>query len=193
MNWLPSPPTDNLYKFSAISGLWLLLGLLVFFSWLGFLQFQNAKEAKRSQAYFFAEQMEMQISARLDSINAKRPTENKLEWTPPGATLEQEQKFLQMALDNHRRTIEKNKNIFDRKSGEDLEILKSMGFYWLMPIYVFFAVGCPFFGFIGWYRKVQKPSEEAHILDCRVKEATILKIKAEIHHLSRRKRFGEER
>ncbi len=190
MNWLPSPPTDNLYKFVAISGLWLLLGLLVFFSWLGYLQFQNSKEAKRSQAYFFSERMEIQISARLDSIKANRPKENKLEWTPPDATLEQEQQFLQMALNNHRQTIEKNKDVLDRKPGEDLEILKAMGFYWLMPVYVFFAVSCPFIGFLGWYRKIQKPSEEAHGLDCRVKEITILKIEAEIRHLSRRKRFG---
>lgn len=189
MNWLPSPPTDNLYKFIAIFGLYLLLGLLAFFSWLGYLQFHSEREMKRSQAYFFSVQMESQISARLSSIKAKRLSENKLEWTPPGATSDQEQKFLQMALENHRQTIQKNKDVLNTRPGEELEVMKAMGYFWLMPIYVLFAVGCPFFGFLGWYRKIQRPSEEAHVLDCKLKEATIRKTDAEIRGLFRTKKF----
>lgn len=133
--------------------------------------------------------MESQISVRLSSIKAKRLSENRLEWTPPEATPEQEQKFLQIALENHHQTIQKNKDVLDRRLGEEFEIMKAMGYFWLMPIYVIFAVGFPFFGFLGWYKKIQRPSEKAHTLDCKLKELTIRKTEAEIRELSKSKKF----
>lgn len=185
MNWLPSPPTDNLYKFIAIFGLWLLLGLIMVFAWLGYLQFQLEKEGERAQAYFSSKRMEAQISARLASVKARRPAENKLEWMPPDISLEQEQKLIQEMLTDHKQAIEKNKDALDRKFGEELKLLGSMGFPWVMPIYMLFTVSCTLFGFIQWHRKIQKPSEEAHILDCRLKEVEIKKIEAEIRDLRR--------
>jgi hypothetical protein len=134
--------------------------------------------------------MDLKISARLSSIKAMRLSENKLEWTPPGATIDQEQKFLQVAIENHRQTIQKNKDVLDRRPGEDLEILKAAGYFWVMPIYVLLAIGCPFFGFLGWYRKIQRPSEEAHVLDCKLKETTIRKTEVEIRELYRSKKFA---
>jgi len=192
MKWLPSPPTDNLYKFMSIFGLWLLLGLVLLFAWLGYLNFQVKKEGERSQAYFISTNMELKISTRLASIKAKHFNENRLEWVLPDTGIEQEQKILQMALDNHRQIIEKNKDALNHNIDGMLEMLESMGFLWIMPIYVFLAVGCPYFGFTRWYRYIQKPSEAAHELDCRLKEATLRKIESEIRQ-SRPNKFSVTR
>lgn len=195
MKWLPSPPTDNLYKFMSIFGLWLLLGLVLLFAWLGYLDFQIKKESERSQAYFISTNMESKISTRLASIKAMHFNENRLEWILPSTGIEQEQKILQMALDNHKQIIDKNKDSLNHNIREMMEMLESMDFLWIVmiPIYVFLAVGCPYFGFTRWYRYIQKPSEAAHDLDCRLKEATLRKIEAEIRQLSPPKKFSVKR
>jgi len=179
----------------SIFGLWLLLGLVLLFAWLGYLNFQIKKESGRSQAYFISMNMESKIATRLASIKAKRFNENRLKWVLPGTSVEQEQKILQMDIDDHRQIIETNKDALNHNHniGEVMEMLESMCFLWIMPIYVFLAVGCPYFGFTRWYRYIQKPSETAHDLDCRLKEATLRKIEAEIRQLSPPKKFSIKR
>ena len=53
MKGIPSTPTDNIYKFMAISGLWFVAGFIALYIWLANTHIQLDKESLRSQSYFF--------------------------------------------------------------------------------------------------------------------------------------------
>jgi hypothetical protein len=54
MKGLPNPPTDNIYKFMAISGLWLFAGFVALYIWLVSVQIQLDKDSARLQSYSFS-------------------------------------------------------------------------------------------------------------------------------------------
>lgn len=187
MQLLPTPPTDNLYKFMAISGLWLVAGILLFMFWLVYWGFQSQIEMKHSQEYFFSVNMEREISSRINSINSGKYDENKLSWVPAGSTPEQERSFLKFGLDNHRKTIEKYKKEVE---AERIDIIEYIGEKYLIVCLSLYASVMSFFlvfGFSWWYKKVQKPSEKMHDIDYKIKQLTQDKLELEISLLRKGK------
>ncbi|RBC02804.1 hypothetical protein C3E97_008600 [Pseudomonas sp. MWU12-2115] len=183
MQWLPSPPTDNLYKFMAIFGLWLLLGLLLLFAWFGYMNFKLDEESRDNQHYYFSKNMKLDISRRLASLEANNSGENKLEWVPENSSPDQEKSFLKEALKNHEETMESTKYVLKSQTGRDLKIFEASGALWILWLYVAIAIACPYLGFKWWYKKIQLPNEAANDMELKIKEASLLKLQIEISQL----------
>ncbi|KIF61087.1 MULTISPECIES: hypothetical protein [Pseudomonas] len=182
MQWLPSFPTDNLYKLIAIFGLWLTAGLLAGMFYLSYLTYALEEETKQNIHYMNTEARISEIKKRLTSLKNNAPEENKLEWS---AVFTDEMTALQKTLEISEKNLEKPKKP-DNPINESMMGFLFSGDYW---IYIFIAayslltVTCTYFGFKLWYKKIHLPAEEQHYLDMRIKEATLLKLQVEINQI----------
>jgi len=87
---IPSAPTDNIYKFMAISGLWFIAGFIALYIWSVNTQIQLDKEILKAQSYFFSIKIERTIKKRLESIKKEEFDRNRLDWVPASYKPEQE-------------------------------------------------------------------------------------------------------
>jgi len=180
---IPSTPTDNIYKFMAISGLWFIAGFIALYIWLVNTQIQLDKESLRSQSYFFSVNMERNIKTRLGSINNEKFDENRLDWVPASYTPEQENKFLTKALENHQDTINKNKDVVDSNIGEELKLIERWDVRIAGALYIFLMVGLTWFGFSRWVTKTHIVDEELRNLERDIKLKMLLKLELEINQI----------
>ncbi|GHA95968.1 hypothetical protein ACFFLG_03620 [Shewanella indica] len=179
---IPSTPTDNIYKFMAISGLWFIAGFIALYIWLVNTQIQIDKEALNSQAYFFSVNMERKIKNRLDSIEKGKLDENRLDWVPASYTPEQEEMFLSKALENHQETIKKNKDALNSDTGEELKLVERWDVRIAGALYILFMVGLTWFGFSRWVKN-HIIDETVKTLDREIKEKSLKKLELEIQQL----------
>lgn len=133
------------------------------------------------------------MTKRLASIAEGKFSENRLDWIEPGTPIVEEERYIKAGLENHGEFIQNNKDVRPPNMSEKFQLIEALGFRWIMPLYVLLAFGCFIFGFFGWYRKVQVPSEHAHALDCKIKEATVRKLELEIHELPKSKKYSTRR
>ena len=182
MKGIPSTPTDNIYKFMAISGLWFIAGFIALYIWLVNTQIQLDKEALKSQAYFFSVNMERKIKNRLDSIEKGKLDENRLDWVPASYTPEQEKIFLSKAFENHQETIKKNKDAVNSDTGEELKLVERWDVRIAGALYILFMVGLTWFGFSRWI-KTHIIDETVKTLDREIKEKSLKKLELEIQQL----------
>lgn len=183
MNGIPSTPTDNIYKFMAISGLWLCAGFIALCIWIVNTQVQLDKERLKSQSYFFSVNMEREIENRLNSIGAGKPAENRLHWVPASYTLEQEKQFISEALKNHQETISKNKDVLESTTGEEFRLLERWEVKIFGLFYVFLMTGLTWFGFSRWVTKTHLVDEELRNIDKDIKLKSLEKTELEIKQL----------
>lgn len=183
MNVIPSTPTDNIYKFMAISGLWFVVGFIALYIWLVNTQVQLDKERLKSQAYFLSVNMERGIQNRLNAILAHKPAENRLGWVPTSWTLEQEAKILSIALENHQETIRKNKDVLESRTGEGLLLLERWDVRIAGALYISLMVGLTYFGFSRWFAKTHLVDEELRNIDRDIKLKSLEKTALEIKQL----------
>lgn len=167
----------------AIFGLWLLLGLLLLFAWFGYINFKLDEESRDNQHYYFSKNIELDITRRLASLDTKDTGENKLEWVPENFNPDQERKFLEQALKNHEETMKRTEYTLKSQTSRDIKIFEASGALWILWVYVVFAIGCPYFGFKWWYKKIQLPNEAANDIELKIKEASLLKLQIEISQL----------
>lgn len=183
MKGIPSTPTDNIYKFMAISGLWFFVGFIALYIWLVNTQIQLDKESLRSKSYFFSVNMERNINNRLSSIENKKLDENRLDWIPVSYTPEQEKKFLNKALKNHQDTIEKNKDVLDSNTGEELKLIERWDVRIAGILYIALMVCLTLFGFSRWITKTHIVDEELRNLERDIKVKTLEKLELEINQI----------
>lgn len=183
MKGIPSTPTDNIYKFMAISGLWFIAGLLALYVWLVNVQIQLDKDRERSQAYFISVNMERDIKRRLDSIEKEAFDENRLDWVPENFSVEEEKNFLTMVQKNHHETIAENKDVLDSNPGEELQLIKRWDIRLAFGVYVSLMVGLTWFGFSRWVTKTHRVEEGLRELDFEIKEKTLEKLELEIEQI----------
>lgn len=179
MTGIPSTPTDNIYKFMAISGLWFIAGFIVLYIWLANTQLQLDKESLRSQSYFFSVNMERNIKTRLASIENEKFDENRLDWVPSSYTLEQEENFLSQALKNHQDSINENKNVLDSNTGEELRLIERWDVRLAGALYIALMIGLTWFGFSRWVTKTHFVDEELRNLERDIKLKTLNKLELE--------------
>lgn len=166
MRPLPAIPTDNIYKFFAILGLWMMLGVVALLGWLIYLDFQLEDQSIASRAYYSSLNSLEDIESRLSSIEQGEFDQNKLDWMPASWDIEQEKHALTIAQDNHTETISNNKWAIETEVGEELRYLEHPVISVAGVSYVAIAVFLFYIGFKGW--KIQ-----VHDLDVELKQANI--------------------
>jgi hypothetical protein len=182
VQWLPSLPTDNIYKLIAIFGLWLLAGLLAGLLYLSYLKFTIDRDTDTSLYISRMENDLNQITRRINSLNADKPQENKISWS---AGFKDELAMLEKLQKHHQATIDEEKKSKAKPQDPIIDFIFSNDSLAKFVIvgYVTLTVVCNLFGFSLWYNKIQKPSEDQSVLDARIKEATLLKLQIEISQL----------
>jgi hypothetical protein len=185
LNGIPLTPTDNIYKFMAISGLWFFAGFIALYVWLINTQVQMDKELLRSKAYFFSVNMEQDIRVRLRSIENEKLDENRLDWVPSSFTQEQEKNFLAKALENHLESINKNKDVLHSNTGEELKLIERWDVKIVGTLYIILMVGLTWFGFSRWVTKTHRIDEELRILEKDINLKILQKLKLEINQIKR--------
>ncbi|RUR43611.1 hypothetical protein [Vreelandella populi] len=183
MKGIPSTPTDNIYKFMAISGLWFVAGFIALYIWLVNTQIKLDKEALISQSYFFSVNMERNIHNRLSSIESGEADENRLDWVPSSYTLEQEKTFISKALDNHQENINKNKDVLESNTGEELKLVERWDVRIAGALYIFLMVGLTSIGFYKWITKTHSVEEDLRNLEKEIKLKTLKKLELEIDQI----------
>lgn len=158
--FLPSPPTDNLYKFMAIFGAWALLILMVFLMGVDYLAFESKVEAQQTTAYYRAAHNVQLIQDRLAAIQAGRLNDAIVPWAPLHDGSDSEKAFLQDGLQNNQTYVTRHKDDANRDDVQtSWQILSAI--HGLFYILVFVGVGifCLVLGFYRWWR-IQRVSDD---------------------------------
>jgi len=189
---MPSIPTDNLYKFSAISGVWMLFGLLVLYGWLINLDLEIKKELRATQAYFTLGNTLKNVEKRLDTITQGKMDEARSPLIPTSFSIEQERSFLTKISKNIKSEIEKNKHFIDANSSEALEVFERTDVQVFFIVYLFFTVIFVVYGFIGWKTKLHDVELEIRKLDLETRRKMLEKLEFELKK-ERRARWSKRR
>jgi len=78
MQWLPSPPTDNIYKLLAVFGLWLIAGALTLVSIFTYLDYRFQKETREESHHSQTEQMVNDFTKRIEALEKGTPELHKI-------------------------------------------------------------------------------------------------------------------
>jgi len=191
MNPLPTPPTDNLYKFMALTGTWLMIFLLAFYAWLLNADYEIRLEGRQLQAFVSAQASLREIQVRLLAIREGRHAENIVSWVQKDWPLEQEVRILSSVAVSNGRIVDEYQKSNHGKLGEIFDRLSSMGFLWFIVPYVGGAVALTYSGYRLWYRRVQIPNESMARVELELKVASVRKLELEIKQ-TRRVRFARK-
>ncbi|MGY2293288.1 hypothetical protein ACW9H6_12180 [Pseudomonas sp. SDO528_S397] len=184
--WLPSPPTDNLYKLMAIFGMWLSAGLIAALLALSYLKY-NIDQSTDEFIYKQHVKNDIEkIKKRLASLKADKPEQNVLEWS---SGFKDEKAVLEKVLESNLETI--NSDTASKKEEllqPDNPIIKfifksNLLVYTVIVIYIPLAIFCLCFGFRRWAVRVQGPSERLNELDIELKKAALVKLQIEISQM----------
>jgi len=178
---LPSPPTDNLYKFMAIFGAWVLLILALFVMGIGYLSFKSREESQQAIAYTRSVGTVLHIQDRLDAIQAGRLNDAIVTWFFFNDTAATEKAFLRKALQNNKEYLAHHQGDAERHEAwtfwQILEATHSIVF-----ILALGGVGifCFMYGFRRWYKRVQRVSDAILLGKQTFQEMTNQKLKCEL-------------
>lgn len=169
--WLPSPPTDNLYKYAAISGLWLSLGFSLIF--VIYIKTSYSLQDYDSLLILIANDKQniKKEKDRIASLEIGKIKDNTIPgisnlFAPP-----QELLFLKnsLALDEKRETQYKQNIIKLGDPKSDWKwIQRSYLGLWL-PVSIPLSFLISFIGFRLWYLRNQKYADEILILERNIK------------------------
>lgn len=172
MNFFPTPPTDNLYKFLAILGAW---GLLISAGFIALLTHQSYLteqfETKRIK-YLQGEIWIQKVDRRIDSLKKKRVNENVIEGYSNLFRPEEELVALNKQLELAKEYRTELKEVLKKEPENYIPFLRSAGFIdWFYALLVasgvFLCVG-----FIRWMR-LQKITDDLLRLDLQLRRAEL--------------------
>jgi Ca2+/Na+ antiporter len=174
-DFFPKPPTDNLYKFMAITGTWLLSLVAVSLMFLGYMSFKIEKETNQIAHQMNYRQTIGEIDRRVLAIDEKRCNDAIISWSKEHECNDNEKKFLLRVKEVNEAHIKE----YDKQDKIDFvnvwDTAKSIGVMWVFIIFTFLGVFLFYFGFTRWYKHIQKPENEAAILDIKIKKQIIEK------------------
>ncbi|MBH3366825.1 hypothetical protein I5R92_05960 [Pseudomonas carnis] len=180
MQWFPTPPTDNLYKFFAISGLLMLGGALFVIFALAYLDYRTERETDDSLYHFSSQQNQQQFRNRITAIKNLEPKKDLIAHLSD--KLNNDLEFLTNALKVQTeidvgykaRTPDTLDLVFDFvQARETFSLVAGL-------IYIVIAACLTVFGISCWRKKVQIPGERLNELDEEIKKASLLKLQLEI-------------
>lgn len=186
MNWTPSIPTDNLYKFMAVTGLWLLIGVLMLLGWLIKLDVDIQRHSKEAQAYFSSVSMLHSIKLREGSIAAGRLEENRLPGLYRYENIKDEERFLAKAAEAQEAAVSKHAYVLDEHPGYQLILLDRWDVKAFVIAYIVLAAFLFYFGFKGWKVNLHDVEVRRRTLDLEIKEKTLERLKLDISEARRR-------
>ena len=179
MKWLPTPPTDNLYKYLAISGLWLTLGF-------SFLFVYSIKTAHSLEDYYQLSQWTYQnerniekFLKRIKSLEENKINDHKIERISEKYSPKEELIFLKKALKNTEKSHSENKEQLKELGQPELTwkwIDRAYIFIWL-PAAIPLSLALSYIGFRLWYSKSQKYTDEILLIELELKKETLKQIR----------------
>lgn len=181
MNFLPKPPTDNLYKFMAISGIWMMGFVIAFIMYLGYLNYQIEKEGIKQNSFYRTEALSIQIDDRLASISEGNLNDNIIDWALINDGSKEEISFLNNLKKAQEKKIQEYKaDPVNDEYGKQIHLAEATGLMWVIYTLIFLSVLCLWLGFRFWYTHVQKPANTLISKDIEIRNLTIEKMKLDI-------------
>jgi len=153
--------------------------LLIFSSWIGYVQYEDSENLKKWQAYINSRTMVDKISIILDCANKCAP-QTTLDWIPKNFTPAQREQFLRTALKNNQELMKKNEVYADREIGANWKLMEAVGIKWILPLFGSLGVLLFFWGFHMWKIKIQLPSDNVISLDIKIRELNLRKAALEL-------------
>jgi hypothetical protein len=172
MNWFPTPPTDNLYKFLAVLGAW---GMLFVLALLVLLSYQNYEHAEYNKklSFLYSEQSWLQkAELRLKSLKENRPGENSIPSISTSFSPKDEALFLTNAATLSRERLAELKDLTRRPPESIFPVLAAIHFDQLLLGIFPFVFGSLYFGFRQWLA-LQRISDEMLKLDLTLKRKQV--------------------
>jgi len=151
IKFLPTPPTDNLYKFMAIFGAWALLILAGFMMGIGYLGFKSRQEMQQTVAYYRTTGTIRDIQDRLAAIQAGRPKDAIVSWAPLHDGSDAEKAFLQNALKSNQAYLARHHDDLDRHDVWTFwQIFSATDGLFFILVLGGVGIFCFIFGFLRW-------------------------------------------
>lgn len=172
MNWFPTPPTDNLYKFLAIVGAW---GVIFVLAVLVLLSYQNHEHAEYNKklSFLYSEQSWLQkAELRLKSLKENRLGENSIPSISSSFSPKDEALFLANATTISRERLAELKDLARHPPENIFPFLVSIHFDQLLLGTLPLVFGSLYFGFRQWLA-LQRISDEMLRLDLRLKRKQV--------------------
>jgi hypothetical protein len=176
----------------AILGSWLMLLVIAMVMFTGYLQYDLERKAQASSNYFFSKNVIYEIQKRLDSISNKKFDENKLDWVHAFDSVEKEVVFIKPIMEGHKKRIVEYDTEKKLDYGHYFGIAKATGAVWLAILIIILAIICFWYGFTRWYKKVQKPADEALVLDNEIKNITLKTLELDLDTSTKNKAIADE-
>lgn len=170
MNWLPSPPTDNLYKFLAIIGAWgvfFVVGLLLV---LFYQNYEHAEFNKKMSSIYAEEDWNRKAESRVNSLKKGFSGENRIPEISNNFSPKEELLFLSNAMKLSSERLAQLKELTKQPPQNFFPFLASINFdRWLLGVLALAFVTF-YFGFRQWF-VLQRISDEILQLDLALKRA----------------------
>ncbi len=183
MNFLPKPPTDNIYKFAALSGTWILVLIIMYYLFLGYLNINLEKESMQVRVLFSSQSMIEKIENRLLAIKEKRLEDSILSWTTFTDGSEQEISYLNKMKKIHEEKVKKYQPLVDERKFNGIAFLVfETGAHIVFIIFIPVGVLLVWQGYKQWYIKIQKPIDRQYKYDLMIKKITIKKLELELRN-----------
>ena len=169
-----TPPTDNLWKFIAISGLWGVIFLIVLYGALSLVAAAIERDAKlQSSISDLREDLE-KIRRREIAIEGGRLNDDRIEAIPSSQSISVEKELLANLLNERKESLRLKESIPKDSVLIYFQIFAEAKLQWI--IYVGGVLACfTLFGFSRWWKYVQVPSQrrmaiELQLLEIELKE-----------------------
>ncbi|MGI9950699.1 hypothetical protein [Vibrio hyugaensis] len=186
MKFFPTPPTDNLYKFHAILGSWLVGASLVLYVLIKYVSYDLELQLADQSHHMRTERDLVKVNERLESIAKGNLEENKVSWVRGADGSPDEVAYLKQLKENFETSIQVYKDTEKIDYGRIFDIVEATDLWWIIGFLMFIAGLLFYSGFKNWYYKVQKPQDELIQLDLKIKRLTLLEMERES---KKRKKF----
>lgn len=171
MQALPAPPTDDLAKFTAIVGLWIVLGCFALLLYYADLVLSYTKQSRVNLSLMGDVEFIESAKRRVESIDNKRLDENRIDGVSSIFTTSVEREFLKNSIVVNERLAKDKMDKIERIGDplSDIQRLDGLGgryvFYGVLP----FGLLLTALGFLRW-KKVNVLHYRNLLADVAIKE-----------------------
>lgn len=186
MNILPSPPTDNIYKFCAIVGAWLCSLLIVSIVVIVYTTMQHVDSTREYSNYSLSKFYLQQIEKRAKSIDEGDLTKNIIEWAPFKDGSDLEINFLKVSAKNHSDFIREYELRPKTNQDQLFKLIDTKELKICFPIFAFVAIMLMLWGFKKWHSELQTKIDDSAQVDLEVKRLALKKAHLEFVDLEQK-------
>jgi hypothetical protein len=175
MNWFPTPPTDNLYKFLAVLGAWGLLFVFGSFLILSYQNYEHEEFNKQLVSLSSEESWLRKAEMRLKSLEGNRVQDNAIPEISNHFSPKEELVFLSNAIALSKEHLSLLKERTKEAPKNVVPFLASVRFDLWLPGVAFVTFICFYIGFRQWL-VLQRASDELLRLDLLLKKAELKEV-----------------